>query len=65
VKEDRQTDTACYSILYILQDAYNQLNCLLKGNKYWKLYDANYDKWMYKQEEVEEAFSGYFFSTCT
>lgn len=43
----------------IHKDAYNQINCLLNGTKYWKLIEYKYEKNLYKHDEGEEAYGGF------
>nr|CAB3262295.1 uncharacterized protein LOC100179341 [Phallusia mammillata] len=43
----------------IHKDAYNQINCLYKGTKYWKLFEHKYEKWLHKHWEPENEIGGF------
>nr|CAB3261491.1 uncharacterized protein LOC100177002 [Phallusia mammillata] len=43
----------------IHKDAFNQINCLYRGKKYWKLYEYKYEKWIYKHWEPENEIGGF------
>ncbi|XP_002127027.2 uncharacterized protein LOC494374 [Ciona intestinalis] len=43
----------------IHKDAYNQINCLYRGTKQWKLFEYEYEKWIYKHVEREDAVGGF------
>lgn len=43
----------------IHKDAYNQLNCLLNGTKFWKLIAYEYEKDIYKHPEDEREIGGF------
>jgi len=40
------------------QDALNQMNCLYRGTKHWKLFEYKYEKWIYKHWEEEDMIGG-------
>uniref|UniRef100_H2ZJQ1 JmjC domain-containing protein n=1 Tax=Ciona savignyi TaxID=51511 RepID=H2ZJQ1_CIOSA len=43
----------------IHKDAFNQINCLYRGDKDWKLYEYKYEKWIHKHWEPENEVGGY------
>nr|XP_002131407.1 uncharacterized protein LOC100187235 [Ciona intestinalis] len=43
----------------IHKDAFNQINCLYRGTKNWKLYEYKYEKWIHKHWEPENEIGGY------
>uniref|UniRef100_F6Z3G2 JmjC domain-containing protein n=2 Tax=Ciona intestinalis TaxID=7719 RepID=F6Z3G2_CIOIN len=43
----------------IHKDAFNQINCLFRGTKQWKLFEYKYEKWIYKHVEREDAIGGF------
>nr|XP_026694374.1 uncharacterized protein LOC113475085 [Ciona intestinalis] len=43
----------------IHKDAFNQLNCLYRGTKSWKLYEYKYEKWIHKHWEPENEVGGF------
>lgn len=40
------------------KDAFNAINCLMKGTKYWKLIEYKYEKWLYKTWEPQREVGG-------
>ncbi|XP_041479826.1 uncharacterized protein LOC121427477 isoform X2 [Lytechinus variegatus] len=45
-----------HSIIH--KDAFNAINCLMKGTKYWKLIEFKYEKWLYKTWEPKREIGG-------
>lgn len=45
-----------HSIIH--KDAFNAVNCLMKGTKYWKLIEYKYEKWLYKTWEPKREIGG-------
>ncbi|XP_076807053.1 uncharacterized protein LOC143450411 [Clavelina lepadiformis] len=43
----------------IHKDAFNQINCLYRGTKYWKLFEYKYEKWLYKHPESTDEIGGF------
>lgn len=43
----------------IHKDAFNQMNCLLNGTKYWKLIEYKYEKDIYKHPEPDYEIGGF------
>uniref|UniRef100_H2Z9X2 JmjC domain-containing protein n=1 Tax=Ciona savignyi TaxID=51511 RepID=H2Z9X2_CIOSA len=43
----------------IHKDAFNQINCLYRGTKQWKIFEYKYEKWIYQQKEREEGVGGF------
>ncbi|XP_072036429.1 uncharacterized protein [Amphiura filiformis] len=46
-----------HSILH--KDAFNAINCLVNGTKYWKLIERKYEKWIYEAWEPDYEVGGY------
>ncbi|XP_002131368.2 uncharacterized protein LOC100179341 [Ciona intestinalis] len=43
----------------IHKDAFNQINCLYRGTKFWKMYEYKYEKWIHKHWEPENEVGGF------